>query len=111
MKIPKDIMISCCGICCSLCPGFRHKTCPGCRELKECKFMQCATNKKIDYCFLCKEFPCQLFEKGFEWDFNKIEEIKEYNLGVVNWKPFSSAYVKLFKLSNIQKEIKKNKKL
>lgn len=106
----KKQIISYCGICCSLCPGYRAKTCPGCKQLKECKIVQCAESKKQECCFLCKDFPCKLHEKGFDWNLDKIPELKKYNLGTVKWKPYSKEYIKLFKLSNIQPFIKKKKK-
>ncbi|UCD04568.1 MAG: DUF3795 domain-containing protein [Candidatus Woesearchaeota archaeon] len=109
MKQEKQI-ISYCGICCSLCPGYRFKTCPGCTGISRCKIIQCAKSKNIRYCFLCKEFPCKLFEEGFDWNLDEIEILKKYKLGTVKWTPYSKEYIKLFKLSNIQPFIKGKKK-
>lgn len=106
-KLPKKPLISYCGICCSLCPGYRiTKTCPGCPELKDCKIVQCAESKKISCCFLCDEFPCKLYEKGFDWDLDKFPNLKEFKLGVVKWKPYSKEYIKIFK---VDKEKQKKK--
>ncbi len=92
------MLISYCGICCSLCPGFRSEECPGCEELSDCKIHICAEEKNNRYCFLCEEFPCDLFEKGFDWDLNEYSNLKEFNPGIVRWKPFSNTYIKLFKM-------------
>ena len=96
-------LISYCGICCSLCPPFRNGDCSGCLELDECKINQCAKSKKIRYCFSCKEFPCELFEKGFDWDLDVFPSLKKFSPGVVKWKPFSNTYIQYFKM------VKKNR--
>ena len=100
---PKKQLISYCGICCSLCPPYREKQCPGCLKLEECKIAKCAKSKGIRYCFLCEKFPCKLFEEGFDWNLDKIPEFKEFKLGTVKWKPFSKEYIKLFKLGKSEK--------
>jgi hypothetical protein len=97
-------LISYCGICCSLCPAFRGGDCPGCYELKGCKIHQCAKSKDINFCFLCYHFPCDLFEKGFDWNLNDFSTLEEYKPGIVKWKPFSDVYIHLFKM------VKKNRK-
>lgn len=99
-------LISYCGICCSLCPPFRNGECPGCMELEDCKIHQCAKSKNIRYCFLCDEFPCNLFEKGFDWDLDAFSSLKEFKLGVVKWKPYSDVYIKLFKMVKKNREKK-----
>ena len=99
-------LISYCGICCSLCPPFRNGECPGCMELEDCKIHQCAKSKNIRYCFLCDEFPCNLFENGFDWDLDAFSGLKEFKLGVVKWKPYSDAYIQLFKMVKKNKEKK-----
>ena len=101
-------MISYCGICCSLCPAYKSKNCPGCPKLKNCKIVQCAESKKIKCCFSCKEFPCNLYEEGFDWDMNEFPLLKPYKLGVVKWKPYDKCYIKNLK---IDKEIRERKKL
>jgi len=97
-KLPKKLLISYCGICCSICPSYELKYCPGCTELEECKIVQCAKSKNIRYCFLCKEFPCKLFEEGFDWNLDEFPLLKKFKLGTVKWKPYSKEYIKLFKL-------------
>lgn len=99
----KNLIISYCGIVCSLCPAYRSGDCPSCLKLEECKIVQCARSKNIRFCFLCKDFPCKLFEKGFDWNLDEIPNLRKFKLGVVKWKPFSKEYIMLFKLK------KKNK--
>jgi len=103
--MPEKSLISYCGICCSLCPAYREKHCPGCPELEKCKIIQCAKSKNIRYCFLCKEFPCKLFKEGFDWNLNEIPEFKKFKLGTVKWKPYSKEYIELFTLG--KKEVNK----
>jgi len=97
-----ELMVSYCGICCSLCPAFREKACPGCKELLKlhgkCEIAKCASQKGISCCFLCESFPCKLFEEGFNWNLDEIPEFKKFKLGVVKWKPYSKLFIKLFKL-------------
>lgn len=104
-KISNHILISYCGICCSLCPSFRLKKCSGCPELLDCRIMQCAKSKNIRYCFLCEEFPCNLFKHGFDWNLDKFSELKKFNLGTVKWKPYSKQYIELFRLAKKEKDI------
>ena len=106
-KLPEKLLISYCGICCSICPSFRLYKCPGCPELKECKIVQCAESKNIRYCFLCKEFPCKLFEDGFDWNLDEFESLKKFKIGVVKWKPYDKEYIRLFKLNKKINEKKK----
>jgi len=97
-KLPKNIFISYCGICCSICPSYRKKQCPGCLRLECCDIAKCARKNKIRYCFYCKKFPCKLFEKGFDWDLDKFPLMEEFKLGIVKWKPYSKEYINLFKI-------------
>jgi hypothetical protein len=104
-KFPKKLLISYCGICCSLCPVYRLEDksikCPGCEKLIDCKIVQCARKKKIRYCFLCNGFPCKLYTKGFDWATEVFGLIKK-------WKPYSEQYIKMFKIA---KNKLKNKKV
>ncbi len=108
-KMSEEKVISYCGICCSLCPANRAKECLGCPELEDCRIIKCAQSKNIRYCFLCKEFPCKIFEDGFDWNLDEIPNLKKYKLGTVKWKPYSREYIELFKLNNIKPFIKKPK--
>jgi len=100
----KRIIISYCGIVCSFCPLYRgeyeEKKCSGCKTIEECKILECAKKKRIKYCFYCKEFPCDFYKKGFEWD---IEGEK------VIWKPYSDEYIKMFEIAKKLKGVKDGK--
>ncbi len=91
-----DLLIGYCGICCSLCYAYRSKKCPGCSDTG-CKIVKCAISRKQRYCFLCDDFPCNLFEDGFEWDLSEFISPEEAGLGIARWKPYSEVYIKLFK--------------
>ena len=70
-------LIAPCGMNCRLCVGFfgytisggkRKKRCIGCRQSdKNCAFIKkrCKrlTKKEINYCYECKDFPCEQLEK------------------------------------------------
>jgi len=94
----KKLLISYCGIVCSLCPLYRgkyeKKKCSGCWTINECKIVRCAKERKIKYCFYCDEFPCKIYKKGFSWD---IEDKP------VIWKPYSREYIKLFEIAKKKK--------
>ena len=85
-----------------MCPPYKSGECPGCHKLAElhgrCEIAECAKSKQIRYCFNCEEFPCKLFEEGFDWNLDEIPEFKEFKLGTVKWKPYSDEYIRLFKL-------------
>jgi len=62
-----------CGIYCEYCPVYRlkQKNCLGCDWVNEqlrrsreshkgCAFWECAKEKNVKCCFLCREFPCPL---------------------------------------------------
>jgi len=66
--------VGACGIYCGYCKAFRldHNRCLGCdwankmlRKTREthrgCVFWECAQNKEVECCFLCKEFPCETY--------------------------------------------------
>ena len=106
-QLPKRLLISYCGICCSLCPSYKSKQCQGCPELRGCKIVRCAKEKNIRFCFLCKKFPCKLYEEGFDWNLNKFHNLKKFKLGTVKWKPYSKEYIMLFKMG---KKLKKSQK-
>ena len=95
----KKQLISYCGICCSLCPPYKNNECPGCLDLPDCNIHQCAKTRNQRYCFECTSFPCELYEKGFDWDLNTFPSLIKYNPGIVKWKPYSSTYIRFFKLA------------
>ncbi len=62
--------IGVCEIACEKCPKMITKQCPngdpGCvqKENKFCKIATCAYEKKINLCFECPEFPCEITKSG-----------------------------------------------
>ena len=91
-------LISYCGICCSICPAYQSKDCQGCFALDNCKIQQCAKSKNVSYCFFCNDFPCKLFDEGFDWNLNEFSVLEEFSPGIVKWKPYSKEYINLFKM-------------
>jgi len=69
-------MPAACGIACEICALHGPEMCPGCapgidpkapafvETLKglgiSCAVLECAIKNKVDHCFRCKEFPCDV---------------------------------------------------
>lgn len=55
----ENLAASCCDYC-GKCPNNPNK-CPGCNmeTHPEYYFLKCCTQKAIDHCGLCSEFPCE----------------------------------------------------
>ena len=54
-------LIGKCGFYCGSCPTYVEEKCTGCRTAQnkgDCYTFDCVDNKNIDYCGLCKDFPC-----------------------------------------------------
>jgi len=65
-----------CGIACEICVLHEKEMCPGCppgtdpkapafveemkRECLSCPVIECAVKNKVDYCFRCEGFPCDI---------------------------------------------------
>lgn len=64
--IRKDQIFSLCGLNCSLCLMYFGHYCPGCgggEGNQPCAIARCSRNHgNIEYCFLCKEYPCSQYE-------------------------------------------------
>ncbi|MBC7108451.1 MAG: DUF3795 domain-containing protein [Methanomassiliicoccales archaeon] len=66
----KGTRIGVCGIACEICPLMKMEKCPngkkGCipKENRFCGIATCANRKKVDYCFVCQEFPCETTKSG-----------------------------------------------
>jgi len=73
----KNIKIGVCGLACSKCSKFKEKKCPGCQPSEHCPLPECAKNKDLDFCFDCKDFPCQLHYN--DGPFNK--EVLDFHKG------------------------------
>ena len=76
MKLAEERNLAgCCGIYCGLCPRFQSKAaskCPGCKIVVltiSCKRYNCCVKKNgFETCAECGEFPCDAYEKFFDWD-------------------------------------------
>jgi len=86
-------VIGACGIACEVCKLYIEGKCKGCvpgrqAEMKlemqvkmfgmKCPALECAFNKKIDYCIRdCPDFPCQtLFAAEFPYSKRFLEVMK-----------------------------------
>ncbi len=76
MKLAEEKNLAgCCGIYCGLCPRFQSKAasrCPGCKILSltiSCKRYNCCVKKNgFQTCAECGQFPCDKYDKFFDWD-------------------------------------------
>lgn len=62
----KDQLFSLCGLNCGLCPMYLGNYCPGCgggEGNQSCAVAACSlAHNKVEYCFLCSEFPCEKYQ-------------------------------------------------
>jgi len=67
----KNQLFSLCGLNCGLCPMFLGKHCGGCGNGNQsCKIARCSLeHRKIEYCFECESYPCELYQHIDEYDF------------------------------------------
>ena len=67
-----DLLFSLCGLNCGLCPMKIGGYCPGCgggEGNQTCAIARCSLiHGKPQYCFLCGEFPCGLYEGITKYD-------------------------------------------
>jgi len=62
--------------------------CPGCRMLEgdcpvigeKCQTYRCATDKKVDFCFECADFPCEKLNPAADRAGGIPHNLKVYNL-------------------------------
>ncbi len=61
---------SLCGLNCGLCPMFLGNHCGGCGNGNQsCKIAKCSLKHgKIEYCFECKNYPCEKYAHIDEYD-------------------------------------------
>lgn len=65
----KDPLFSLCGLNCGLCTMKLGNFCQGCGHgNKPCKVARCGMEHKIEYCFQCSEYPCQIYDYVDEYD-------------------------------------------
>ncbi len=71
----EENLAGCCGIYCGLCPWFQSTApsrCPGCgirSQSVSCRRYNCCVKKnRLGTCADCKTFPCEKYEKFFDWD-------------------------------------------
>ncbi|UCG56776.1 MAG: DUF3795 domain-containing protein [Phycisphaerales bacterium] len=88
-------LAGCCGIHCGLCPRHQSKAasrCPGCKILSQtisCKLYNCCFKKNgFATCAECGDFPCEKYEKFFDFDsfvshrvcLPNLEQVKQVGL-------------------------------
>ena len=68
-------LAGCCGVYCGLCPRYQSTAksrCPGCKILSltiSCKLYNCCVKAKtLVTCADCSDFPCDKYERFFDWD-------------------------------------------
>lgn len=81
------ITITACGECCVGCKKKDDGICKGCIESdghceewahsKGCPIYKCAKEHKIQFCGLCKEFPCDWLVEKIVWRENVVEELTQ----------------------------------
>lgn len=79
--------ITACGECCTGCQKKKNGICKGCIETdghcKEweqsggCPIHKCARELNVQFCGLCKEFPCEWLVQKITWRRNVVEELTE----------------------------------
>jgi len=74
-QVQEENLAGCCGIYCGLCPWFQSTApsrCLGCRirsQSVSCKRYNCCVKKNgFGTCADCSAFPCEKYEKFFDWD-------------------------------------------
>ncbi|MDD4168870.1 MAG: DUF3795 domain-containing protein [Desulfotomaculaceae bacterium] len=67
-----NLSFSLCGLNCGLCPMRLSGHCPGCgggAGNQSCAIAKCSLqHDKVEYCFLCPDYPCRRYEGTEEYD-------------------------------------------
>lgn len=67
-----NLSFSLCGLNCGLCTMLLDEHCPGCGGgdgNQSCAIAKCSLqHDKVEYCFMCSEFPCRRYEGIDEYD-------------------------------------------
>lgn len=101
-----DLLFSLCGLNCSLCPMFVHKSCTGCIKdsmcYNICDIVPCSIEHGlVDYCFECGEYPCNKYDGIDENDslmthINQLKDIqKAKTLGIERYNQIQSQKVQI----------------
>lgn len=79
--------ITACGECCTGCKKKENGRCKGCIESDGhceewtqsgvCPIHKCARGHEVQFCGLCKEFPCDWLVQKVVWRPNVVEELTE----------------------------------
>lgn len=79
--------ITACGECCVVCKKKEDGICLGCIESdgqcaewvqsNGCPIHKCAREHNVQFCGLCKEFPCEWLVQKVVWRQNVVEELTE----------------------------------
>lgn len=79
--------ITACGECCVGCSKKDSGICKGCIESdghceewtqsQGCPIYKCAREHSVQFCGLCKEFPCDWLVKKIVWRPNMVEELTQ----------------------------------
>jgi hypothetical protein len=80
---------SACGLNCGLCPRYHTSgtsKCPGCAgenfltKHPPCGVLSCCQRHKLEYCFLCNEYPCQKYKGADASDsfITHLNQIKDF---------------------------------
>ena len=99
-QIRKYPLFSACGLNCGLCPRYYtdgDSKCPGCggknffEKHPSCGVLSCSQRNVIEYCFLCKEYPCKKYDKWEKDSFithqNMMKDLeKAKNIGINEYK-------------------------
>ena len=91
------MLIGACGIACEYCPLLAKGKCEmgGCvagtdekapeklEKLKAagktCEVLECAINKRVDYCLRCKEFPCDIHYRQNPYCEVLLDYVKDFS--------------------------------
>ena len=105
----KYSLFSACGLNCGLCPRYYTEgdsKCPGCGGEKfsekhpSCGVLSCSQSNAIEYCYLCKEYPCKKYDKWEKDSFithqNMMKDFeKAKNIGINEYKKELTEKIKI----------------
>lgn len=100
-------LAGCCGVYCGLCPRYQSTAksrCPGCKILSltiSCKLYNCCVKAKtLVTCADCSDFPCDKYERFFDWDTFVTRKVCRLNIERIK-----KAGLKIFLQEQYQKRI------